>query len=105
MKFSAFEFAENFKEVYKRAGGKMKKVSKSKQQVIDVAKRMPPLCHTLPGTINGFDIRKSRTLWWLVKQPEVLSFIWEQIKTSGAIRYDADTGKWQGVDFVAEEDK
>ena len=80
----------------------MKKVSNSKQRIFTVARKMPPLYHTLPGT--NFDVRKSRTLWWLVKQPEVLNFIWEQIKTSGAVKYDSDTGKWQGVDFVPEDE-
>ena len=81
----------------------MKKVSKSKQAVIEAARKMPPLYHTLPG--EKFDYRKSRTLWWLVKQPEVLKFIWECVANSRAVTYNSNTGKWQGIDFVAEKDE
>lgn len=63
---------------------------------------MPPLRHSVPG--ENFDIRKSRVLWWLVKQPEVLNYVWNNIKQSGAIKYNKDTGKWQGVAFEYEED-
>lgn len=48
--------------------------SKARQDVVNAAKRMPPLFHKLPN--EDFDYRKSRTLWWLVKQPEVLKYIW-----------------------------
>lgn len=80
----------------------MAKRSKAKQDIVDAAKTMPPLYHKFPD--KDYDIRKSRTLWWLVKQPSVLKYIWDIVKQSGAIFYDSKTGKWQGVDFIAEED-
>ena len=55
-----------------------------------------------PG--EDFDIRKSRTLWWLIKQPEVLNYVWNIIQSSKAIIYDQDIGKWKGVDFENYED-
>ncbi len=79
----------------------MAKRNKAEQAIVDIAKNMPPLYHKQPGI--EFDIRKSRTLWWLVKQPEVLNHIWNIVKQSGAIKYDPVTGKWQGVDFKGEE--
>lgn len=79
----------------------MKNRSKTNQSIVDVAKRMPPLYHKHPDM--EFDIRRARTLWWLVKQPEVLNHIWNIVKQSGAIKYVSAAGKWQGVDFKGEE--
>lgn len=79
-----------------------KKRSKLQQAAVDAAKKMPPLFHKLPG--EDFDIRKSRTLWWLIKQPEVLNYVWNVIQSSKAIIYDSDIGKWKGVDFENDED-
>nr|DAQ41937.1 MAG TPA: hypothetical protein [Caudoviricetes sp.] len=62
---------------------------------------MPPLYHSIPG--EKFDIRKSRTLWWLIKQPEILNYVWNNIKQSGFVKYDSVTGKWTGIDFESEE--
>lgn len=80
----------------------MPKRNKSRQNIVDAAKRMPPLLHKFPN--EEFDIRRSRVLWWLVKQPAVLQYIWNLVKQSGAIVYDPNTRKWSGVDFVREED-
>lgn len=66
------------------------------------AKKMPPLYHKLPG--QEYDDQKSRVFWWLTKQPEVLNYVWNKLVQSGAVKYDANTGKWQGVDFCAEDD-
>lgn len=76
--------------------------NKSKQAIIDIAKKMPPLFHKLPD--EDFDYRKARTLWWLTKQPEVLKYIWDMVKQSGALEYDSATHKWHGVDFRYEEE-
>lgn len=74
-----------------------KKRTKGRQAIVDVAKKMPPLYHKLPD--EEYDLRKSRVLWWLIKQPEVLEDVWNLVKQSGAIKYNSDTGKWQGVNF------
>ncbi len=79
----------------------MPKRCKSRQDVIEAAKTMPPLYHKLPN--QTFDFRQARTLWWLVKQTAVLKYVWEIVKQSGAVTYDARTGKWQGIDFETEE--
>lgn len=78
----------------------MKKIQR--QKLLASARKMPPLYHKLPG--EPFDIRKSRVLWWLVKQPSVLHYLWNLFKDSGVIYFNRDTGKWQGVDFHHEED-
>lgn len=66
-----------------------------------IVKRMPPLYHKLPD--EEYDIRKSRVIWWLTKQPETLEYIWGRIKQSGAVQYNPETRKWQGVDFREED--
>ena len=76
-------------------------MTKRKNQLLSIARKMPPLFHSLPG--EPFDILKSRVLWWLVKQPDVLNFIWNRVKQSGDVVYDPDTGKWVGVDFSPAE--
>ena len=81
----------------------MSKMVKRKNQLLSIARKMPPLFHSLPE--EPFDILKSRVLWWLVKQPDVLNFIWNRVKQSGDVVYDPDTGKWVGVDFNPESDE
>ena len=78
-----------------------RRTSKSRLAIIDIAKDMPPLYHKLPD--EEFDYRKSRTLWWLVKQPSVLKYIWDIVKQSGSVVYDAKTGKWKGINFESDE--
>lgn len=73
-----------------------------KRLIKEAAKKMPPLYHKLPE--QEFDIQKARTLWWLVKQPDILNAIWNEIKQSGSVVFNPETGKWQGVDFVPEEE-
>lgn len=80
----------------------MKKREIGKQRIIDTARKMPPLYHTVPG--EDFDYLKSRTLWWLVKQKSVLNFLWNLVQQSGAIKYNPKTHKWVGVDFKSEDD-
>lgn len=82
----------------------MPKRSKATQAIVDKAKTMPPLFHKLPD--SKFDIRKSRVVWWLIKQPEVLNYIWNDIvQPSGAVVYDRESGKWKGVDFDGDDDE
>ena len=70
------------------------KVSK----LLDVVKKMPPLYHTLPG--EEFDLSKSEVVQWLIRQPDILSYIANRITGIGKlIVYDRETGKWKGVDY------
>lgn len=76
--------------------------NKSRQDIVEAAMKMPPLYHRLPN--EEFDYRKARTLWWLTKQPEVLKYIWDIVKQSGALVYDSRTHKWHGKDFEFEDE-
>lgn len=68
---------------------------KKRSKLLGVAKRMPPRKHKI-GT--DFDIRKSETVKWLIDQPEILTYIWDQIKQVDVV-YNPDTRTWQGVDY------
>ena len=76
-------------------GDKMKKFKNSK--MYQVAKKMPPLYHKLPG--KDFDVLKSQVVRWLMNQPEVLDYIWNKLKQSGAVVYDPESGRWKGSNF------
>lgn len=63
----------------------------------DVAKKMPPLYHTLPN--QEFDNEKSQVYDWIKKQPEFLEYIRDTLRQAGYIVYDSETGLWTGVDY------
>lgn len=75
----------------------MKKIRSKK---LLVARKMPPLYHTIPG--KNFDIAQSEVVKWLIAQPDILNYIWDNIKNSGDVFYDTDTGKWCGIDHEEE---
>lgn len=69
---------------------------KKRSKFLSIARIMPPCYHTLPG--KDFDIKKSEVMKWLISQPEILNYLWNNIKNSGDVIYDPKTGLWQGVD-------
>lgn len=71
--------------------------NKKASKLLEVAKKMPPLYHTLPG--QEFDVQKSEMVQWLIQQPDILSYISNRVRDGQHIIYDPDTGKWQGVDY------
>lgn len=77
----------------------MKKRTKQ-DMLLDVARKMPPLHHKLPD--EDFNLDKSETLDWLLHQPEIKEYIWKRVANryagSRLIKYDPETGTWQGVD-------
>ncbi|WP_199883997.1 hypothetical protein [Anaerosinus massiliensis] len=68
---------------------------RNRSKIMEVAKFMPPLRHSIPD--QEFDVRNSEVLNWLVKQPEILNYVWNNIKSSGAIIYDQRAGRWMGI--------
>lgn len=70
---------------------------KRKSRILDIARFMPPLRHSIPG--QDFDIKKSEVMNWLMQSPIVWNYVWNNVKQSGALTYDPDTGKWQGTDY------
>ncbi|BBB91033.1 MAG TPA: hypothetical protein PKA28_10700 [Methylomusa anaerophila] len=74
-----------------------RKISKN----LEVAKLLPPLKHSFEG--KEFDIKNSEVMQWLTKRPEILNYVWNNIKNSGAVVFDSQAGKWQGIDYEPEE--
>ena len=64
---------------------------------LNIGKKMPPLYHTLPG--QDFWYSDSEVLKWIAKQPTLLNFVMDQLRTAGYITYDRETGKWTGIDY------
>jgi hypothetical protein len=67
-------------------------------------KKMPPLKHK---PLNGeFDITKSEVAKWLIQQPEVMQWVFDHVKDMQRhgeellIKYDPETGLWQGIDYA-----
>lgn len=75
----------------------MRKKRISKAKIMDTAKSMPPLFHKIPG--QEYDCRKSYIIKWLLKHDEALDYLWNMVRESGAVKYNPDTGTWQGVDW------
>lgn len=69
---------------------------KRRAKTLEVAKKMPPLYHTLPG--ETFDLQKSKVCQWLSKQPELQSWVFDQLKSAGYVEYDPETGLWSGIE-------
>lgn len=71
-------------------------------QRLEVAKKMPPLRHSLT---QPFDPQKSEVVQWLVNQPEILNYLFDAVRGNGyretAIIFDDKTGTWQGIDYEA----
>ena len=70
---------------------------KKRSKLLEVARDMPPLHHTLLN--QEFNIAKSEVTKWLISQPEILNYLWNNIKQSADVFYDNDSGTWQGVDY------
>jgi hypothetical protein len=70
---------------------------KKRSKKLSVARNLPPSYHTLPE--KDFDIKKSEVIKWLIDQPEILNYLWDNIKQSGDVEYDAETGIWTGIEY------
>jgi hypothetical protein len=71
--------------------------TKSRSRKLNIARKLPPSYHTIPG--QEFDIKKSEVMKWLIDQPDILNYLWNNIKQSGDVEYDSETGIWTGVDY------
>lgn len=70
---------------------------KKRSKKLNVAKKLPPSYHTIPG--QEFEINKSEVVRWLINQPDILNYLWDNIKQSKDVEYDPETGIWTGVDY------
>lgn len=68
----------------------------NRSKLLEAVKRMPPLRHSIPG--KEFNIKNSEVINWLIQQPDILNYVWNNIKNTDSVKFDSITGKWQGVD-------
>lgn len=64
---------------------------------LDEAKKMPKLHHTMPG--ECFDAKSSEVLEWIASQPPLMLYLFDKVKSTGKIEYDAETSAWRGIDW------
>lgn len=81
----------------------MARKKRKKSELLEVAKNMPMNFHRLPGM--GYDPDKSKVLDWIANQPELLEWIFQQLRSTGYIVYDPQLGAWHGVDFRKAADE
>ena len=62
---------------------------------------MPPMDHwPLKEAGVPFDIMASEVMKWMVKQPEVMDFLFDVTRGTKMIRYDGGSGTWVGIGWV-----
>lgn len=70
-------------------------------EFLNCVKKMPSLKHK---DKNGqFDITKSEVCNWLITQPDIAQKIFDMAMNKGVIKFDSQTGTWQGVEYEAGE--
>lgn len=79
-----------------------KKKSTQMDRRLKVAANMPPLYHTLPG--EPFHYKKSEVLKWLSERPALIDYLFDRAASTKQIEYDDFTGKWQGVNWEADDE-
>ena len=72
--------------------------AKQRNSRLDVARRMPPLKHSVPG--QKFSIARSEVAQWLMNQPEIWQMVFDAAKDRGVIVYDSNERVWKGVDYA-----
>ena len=81
----------------------MGKINRPKLEMLNCIKKMPPLKHVTKD--QGYDIMKSEVIDWIVSQPEVRKWLYRKVgdstggKNPEFIKFNKDTGTWQGVDY------
>jgi hypothetical protein len=65
-------------------------------QLLGTACLMPGGMQHWPDRGQPFDIAKSEVVGWLISQPEIQYWLFERLKESQAIVFDAATRAWSG---------
>lgn len=78
----------------------MARKRKAIPKLLECVKKMPELRHSVSD--GEFDITKSEVVKWLIRQPDVLQFMFDTVARPGyeerLIVYNPDRGTWRGVD-------
>ncbi len=63
--------------------------------MIAVVRQMPAKQHW-PDKAKPFKVEDSRAVQWLVRQPEVLEWLFQEMRSAELIGYDEETREWSG---------
>lgn len=77
-------------------------MARKKSKLLEVGKEMPMLYHLFPD--EEYDPTQSQVLRWISEQPELMEWIFKQLKSTGYIVYDPQWEAWRGVNFRKSED-
>lgn len=66
-------------------------------KAFQAASLMPRGMSHNPDKTQPFDIYRSEAVCWIVKQPEILSYLWSKIQSTGAVTFDPTTQTWSGI--------
>lgn len=75
----------------------MPKRTKRYDKRLLIAKDMPPLNRTYPG--KEYSAKDDRVLDWVKIHTDLPLYLIDLLVRIGYIKYDPNTGKWQGVDY------
>ena len=70
-------------------------MTRKKSKLLEVGKEMPLLYHSFPD--EPYDPTQSQVLEWISKQPELMEWIFRQLKSAGYVVYDSQWEAWRGV--------
>lgn len=72
-----------------------KRIARDKRLL--VANKMPPLHRTQLN--EPYSYKHDEVLKWIATYPELLDYVFDKLSTGKHIRYNPDTGTWQGVNY------
>lgn len=70
-------------------------MNQKKSKLLEVGKEMPLLYHSFPD--EPYDPKQSQVLRWISEQPELMEWIFKQLKSVGYITHIPQWGAWKGV--------
>lgn len=70
-------------------------MNQKKSKLLEVGKEMPLLYHSFPD--EPYDPKQSQVLRWISEQPELMEWIFRQLKSAGYVIYDPQWQAWRGV--------
>lgn len=70
-------------------------MARKKSKLLEAGKDMPILYHSFPD--EPYDPKQSQVLRWISEQPELMEWIFRQLKSAGYITYIPQFGAWKGV--------
>lgn len=75
----------------------MANVKRRRDKRLAVARKMPLLKRREKD--GECDSKKDEVIHWVMEQPELLGYLFDQCRYAGYVEYDPDVGVWKGIDY------